>query len=59
MPDDENVGNASNGVPAPLLSRLLVSVSSKKASQDHDEVGDDSHEGVGPIDSGQEAEVCQ
>lgn len=59
VPDDEDVGNASNGVPAPLLGGLLAAVGCKETGQDHNQVGDDSHEGVGAINAGQKAEISQ
>lgn len=59
MPDDKNVGDASNSVPAPLLSSLLVAVGRKEAGQNHDEVGNNSHDGVSAINTRQETEVGQ
>ena len=59
VPHHENVGNASNGIPAPLLGGLLTAVSCKESGQDHDQVGDDSHDSVGAVNAGQKAEVGQ
>lgn len=59
VPYDEDVGDASNGVPAPLLGGLLAAVGCKEAGQDHNQVGDDSHEGMGAINASQEAEISQ
>lgn len=59
MPDDKNVGDASNGVPAPFLSSLLVAVGREEAGQNHNEVGNDGHDGVSTINTCQKAEVGQ
>lgn len=59
MPDHENVGNACNGVPAPLLRIALTTIGCKKTCEDHDDIGNDSHEGVSPINSGQQTQVEQ
>lgn len=59
VPDDEDVGNASDGIPAPLLSCLLVAVGRKETGQNHDQVSDDSHDGVGTVNAGQETKVGQ
>lgn len=57
MPDYKDVGDASDGIPAPLLGRLLIPIGGKEASQDHDQVCDDSHDGVCTVNTGKEAEV--
>lgn len=59
MPNDENVSNAGDGVPAPLLARVLGSVGGKETSQDHDEVCRDGHDRVGTINTGEQAEIQQ
>lgn len=59
MPDDKDVGNARNGIPAPFLRSLLVTVGSKETGQDHDDIGADGHDGVGAINASQEAEISE
>lgn len=59
VPDHENVSNASNGVPAPLLGSLLVAIGSKEAGQNHNQVGDDGHDGVSAVNASQQAEIGQ
>lgn len=59
VPDDKDVGDARDGVPAPLLAALLGSVGGKQTGQDHDEIGADGHDGVGTVDAGEQAEVEQ
>lgn len=46
VPDNNEVGNAGNGVPAPLLRSSLAAECGKETSQDHDEIGDNGHEDV-------------
>jgi hypothetical protein len=55
VPDDNKVGNAGNGVPAPLLRSALRAVGSKETSKDHDDIGNDSHQDVSSIETGQQA----
>jgi hypothetical protein len=57
VPDDEDVGNAGNGVPAPLLGGTLSTESSEEASEDHDQVGNDSHDDVSTGHASQETEI--
>jgi len=54
--DDDQVGNASHGIPSPLLT-LAVSVGSEETGENHDQVSDNSNKDVGSIDSGEEGEV--
>jgi len=56
MPDDEDVGNASDGVPAPFLASVLA-VCSEQSGQDHDDVCEDEHHDVASIESSQQGEV--
>ncbi len=56
--DDDQVGNASHGVPAPL-GRLVDGESSEETGEDHDDVRHDGDEDAGTIHAGQEAEVEQ
>jgi hypothetical protein len=57
VPDDEDVGNAGNGVPAPLLGGTLLAESSKETGQDHDQVGDDGHDDVSTRHASKETEI--
>lgn len=59
MPDDDEVGNAGNGVPAPLLRVAFGAESGKETSEDHDHVGNDGHEDVGTVEAGEETEIEQ
>ena len=56
MIDDSQVGDASNGVPAPLWS-LLNGEGSEEAGKDHDNIGNDGNENVGTCKTGQEGEI--
>jgi hypothetical protein len=57
VPDDEDVGNAGNGVPAPLLGGTLLAESSKETSENHDQVGNDGHDDVSTRHASQETEI--
>lgn len=59
VPDDEDVRDQGDGVPAPALGRVLTAVGGEKTGEDHDEIGGDGHEGVGTIDTGQQGQVEQ
>lgn len=59
VPDDEDVGNAGDGIPSPLLAALLSSVGSKEAGEDHDNVGADGHDGVCAVNASKQAQVKQ
>ena len=54
--DDDQVGNASNGIPAPFWS-FLNRESSEETSQDHDDIGNDGHKDVGTRKTSQEAKI--
>lgn len=56
VPDDNKVGNASNGVPSPLLCSSRA-VGSEKAGDDHDQVSNDGHEHSATVHSGEEHEI--
>lgn len=56
-PDDNEVGNASDGIPSPLLGSALVSECSEKASQDHDDVGDKGNNDVTTAKSGKKRKI--
>lgn len=57
LPDDNEVGNAGNGVPAPLLGGLLRAERGEKAGEDHDDVGDNGDQDVGTGKTSQQGEV--
>jgi len=57
VPDDNKVGKAGNGVPAPLLGGTLGTESGKQTSQDHDEVGNDGDQDVSAVETSQQAKV--
>jgi hypothetical protein len=47
LPDNDEVGNAGDGVPAPLLSGLLRAERGEETSKNHDDVGDNGDGDVG------------
>ena len=57
LPENDQVGNAGNGVPAPLLWSALRAEGSEETSQDHDHVGDDGNEDAATCSTGQEQEI--
>jgi hypothetical protein len=57
VPDNEDVGNAGNGVPAPLLGSALLAESSEQTSEDHDEISDDGHDDVSTRHASQKTEI--
>lgn len=57
MPDDDQVGNAGNGVPSPLLCGALGAVSSEETGQDHDEVSNNGHEDLSTVQASEQAEI--
>eukprot|EP00262_Sarcandra_glabra_P007069 TRINITY_DN19631_c0_g1_i1.p2 TRINITY_DN19631_c0_g1~~TRINITY_DN19631_c0_g1_i1.p2 ORF type:complete len:294 (-),score=25.52 TRINITY_DN19631_c0_g1_i1:240-1121(-) len=59
VPDKNKVGDAGNGVPAPLLGGSLSAKGSKETSQDHDQVGTNGNDRVATINTSKEAEVEQ
>lgn len=56
LEDDDQEGNASPGVPAPLLT-ITIAESSEETSQDHDDVGNNSNKDVGTVKTSQQAKV--
>lgn len=54
--DDDEVGNASHGIPAPLLT-IVLAICSKEASQDHDEICDNGNEDASTVHTSQESQV--
>ena len=59
MPDDYQVCDTSDCVPAPLLWGTLAAISSEQTCQDHDDIGNDGHQNMGTIQAGQETEIKQ
>ena len=59
MPDNDEVSNTGNGIPAPLLGRFLVTEGGKETGQDHDEISNDSHGDVTAVEAGDEGQVEQ
>lgn len=59
VPDDKNVGDACNGVPAPLLGIALTAICRKQPGEDHDNISNNGHQCVSTIDASQQAQVEQ
>jgi len=57
LPDDDEVGNASNGVPAPLLRGLLRAERGEETSEDHDDVGNNGDQDVGTGKTSEQGKV--
>ena len=57
LPEDDQVGDACNGIPAPLLSSFLVTEGSEETGQDHDEIGNDGDEHAASAGTGQEHQI--
>lgn len=57
MPEDEDVGNAGNGIPAPLLWSVFRAEGSEETGQDHDKIGNDGHDDRATWSTGQEQEI--
>jgi hypothetical protein len=56
-PDDDEVSNAGNGVPAPLLRSALVAVSGEETSQNHDDIGNNGQEDVATAETGKHGQI--
>jgi hypothetical protein len=56
-PDDNEVGNAGNGVPAPLLRSALVAVSGEETSQNHDDISNDGQKDVATAETGEHGQI--
>lgn len=56
--DNNQVGDASHGVPAPLGS-LVNRESSEETSKDHDDISNDGDEDASAVQTGQEAKIEQ
>ena len=59
MPDDDQVGNASNRIPSPFLRSALTTKGGKETSENHDQVGNDGHDGASTINTSEQAQVEQ
>lgn len=59
LEDDDQVCNACNGVPSPLLWCALSSVCSKETSEDHDKVSNDQDQDVSTVQASEEGEIEQ
>lgn len=59
VPDDDEEGNAGNGIPTPALWVVLRAVGSEQASQDHDDISSNSHDDVAAACASKEEQVKQ
>ena len=57
LPDNDEVGNAGNGVPAPLLGGLLRAEGSEETSENHDDVGNNGNQDVGTGKTSEQSKV--
>jgi len=57
LPDNNEVGNAGNGVPSPLLRGTLRAESSEEAGQDHDDVGNNGDKDAATVHASKESEI--
>lgn len=56
-PDDNEVGNAGNGVPAPLLGSALTAEGGEETGQNHDNIGNNSQKDVATAETGKQSQV--
>ena len=59
VPDDDQVRDDGNGEPAPLLSSAMMAHSREQTAEEHDDIREDGHEGVGAVDAGEQAQLEQ
>ena len=59
LPDDNEVCNACNGVPSPLLRVLLGAKGGEQTGQDHDDIGNDGDQDVATVEASKESQVEQ
>merc|ERR1739838_356565 len=59
LPDNDEVSNAGNGVPAPLLRGALSAVGGEETSQDHDQISDDGDQDAAAVHASEQAQVEQ
>lgn len=57
LPDNHEVGNAGNGVPAPLLWSTLRAEGSKETGQDHDNISDNGNEDAATVHASQKGKI--
>ena len=55
--DDNEVGDATPSVPAPLLALLGLAEGSEHPSQNHDDIGNDSNQDVGTTETSKESKI--
>jgi hypothetical protein len=56
-PDDNEVGNAGNGVPAPLLRGALTAVSGEETGKNHDDIGNNGQKDVATAETGEHGQI--
>ena len=54
--DNDQVGNAGNGVPSPLSS-ICVTEGSEETGEDHDHIGNNGHEDAGTVEAGKQGKI--
>ena len=54
--NDDQVGDASHGIPSPLLA-ITVTISSEESSKNHDLVCENGDENVGTVQAGEESKI--
>lgn len=54
--DNDQVGNAGNGVPSPLSS-ICVTEGSEETGEDHDHIGHDGDEDASTVEAGKERQI--
>ena len=57
LPDNNEVGNTGNGVPAPLLGGLLRAEGSEETSENHDDVCNNGDQDVGTGKTSEKSKV--
>ena len=57
MPYNDEVGNASNGVPSPLLRSALATECGKKTGEDHDDIGDEGQNNVTTAEASEKGKI--
>jgi len=58
LPDDDEVGNAGNGIVSPLLA-IGSTEGGKETEENHDNVSEDGDEDAGSVHAGEEGKVEQ